>query len=62
MKLRVKPFRYRDAGSTHTVWLVEVLRWYGWEDLYHCGHFVWFGTREYALEYIRLYRALKKRR
>lgn len=61
MKLRMRPFRYRAGGRSHTVWVIEVLRWYGWEDLYH-RQLVWFGTREYALEYIRLYRALKKRR
>lgn len=62
MKLRVKPFRYRYGGCLHTAWCVYVRRWYGWENLYHCGQFILFGTREYALEYIRLYRALKKRR
>ena len=61
MKLRVKPYRYRAGGRPHTAWCVDVLRWYGWENLYH-RQFVWFGTRGDALEYIRLYRALRKRK
>ena len=62
MKLRVRPLRYRAGGRSHTAWCIESLLWYGWENLYHRGQFVSFRTREYALEYIRLYRALRKRK
>ena len=63
MRLRVTPLRFRtDRGKIKTKWEIEYfsLMW-GWEYLYHRG-FVGFTKKEDALEYLRLYNSLKKRK
>jgi hypothetical protein len=60
--IRITPFRYRTRkGKTTTEYLIERKDFFlfGWEFLFHHG-LVKFPTRTEALEYVRLYNAVRK--
>ena len=59
--IRITPFRYRTRkGKTRTEFLIELKDFpFGWEWLFHHG-LVYFTTRTEALEYVRIYNAVRK--
>lgn len=60
--LRIKPWRFKTRkGKIRTEFLIERYEslLFGWDLLYHHG-LVTFPTRTEALEYVRIYNAVRK--
>ena len=61
MILRASHIRFRNKYGMHTYWYLERLTWLGWDSVYHNHDYIKFRRRGDADEFIRIYRAMRRR-